>query len=93
MTFSVPLPAYLQKRTWTPILLQGTGCSSAGFTQGQGCNDQKGISDVQVFDEDEIKQEYGLTPSQIIDLKALMGDSSIISPAFRGGQKQPQASS
>ncbi len=49
---------------------------------------KKGISDVQVFDEDEIKQEYGLTPSQIIDLKALMGDSSDNIPGVPGvGQK------
>nr|MBO2493493.1 DNA polymerase I [Clostridia bacterium] len=49
---------------------------------------RKGISDVKVFDVEEIEKEYGLTPSQIIDLKALMGDSSDNIPGVPGiGEK------
>ena len=45
---------------------------------------KKGISDVQIFDVDEVKREYGLTPLQIIDMKALMGDSSDNIPGVPG---------
>lgn len=49
---------------------------------------KKGISDVRVFDVEEIKKEYGLTPAQIVDLKALMGDSSDNIPGIPGiGEK------
>ena len=49
---------------------------------------KKGISDVQIFDVDEVKREYGLTPLQIIDMKALMGDSSDNIPGVPGvGEK------
>lgn len=49
---------------------------------------KKGISDVRVFDVEGIKNEYGLTPAQIIDLKALMGDSSDNIPGVPGiGEK------
>ncbi len=49
---------------------------------------KKGISDVQVYDMDEVKREYGLEPIQIIDLKALMGDSSDNIPGVPGiGEK------
>jgi len=44
---------------------------------------KKGISDVRVFDVEGIKNEYGLTPDQIIDLKALMAIVPITYPAFR----------
>ena len=37
---------------------------------------RKGISDIEVFDEEHLLQEYGLKPEQIIDLKGLMGDQS-----------------
>lgn len=37
---------------------------------------KKGISDIQKFDIAEVKKEYGLSPAQIVDMKALMGDSS-----------------
>jgi DNA polymerase-1 len=36
----------------------------------------KGISEVKIFDEDSVKEKYGVTPGQIIDLKALIGDAS-----------------
>lgn len=40
------------------------------------------------FDEDEVNEKYGLTPLQIIELKALAGDSSDNIPGVRGiGQK------
>ena len=49
---------------------------------------KKGISDVQIFDVDEVKREYGLTPLKIIDMKALMGDSSDNIPGVPGeGEK------
>lgn len=37
---------------------------------------RKGITDTAVYDEDAIKERYGLTPNQMIDFKALRGDPS-----------------
>lgn len=37
---------------------------------------KKGISDAKMYDENAIKEEYGLTPRQIVDYKALSGDPS-----------------
>ena len=37
---------------------------------------KKGISDTFIYDEDAVKERYGLTPDQIIDFKALKGDAS-----------------
>lgn len=49
---------------------------------------KKGISDVVKYDPETLKAEYGLTPPQIIDLKALMGDSSDNIPGVPGvGEK------
>ncbi len=49
---------------------------------------KKGISDVQIFNIEEVKKEYGLTPHQIIDMKALMGDASDNIPGVPGvGEK------
>ena len=49
---------------------------------------RKGISEVDRFNPDEIKEKYGLTPMQIIDLKGLMGDSSDNIPGIPGvGEK------
>jgi DNA polymerase-1 len=49
---------------------------------------KKGISDVVRYDPATLKAEYGLAPSQIIDLKALMGDTSDNIPGVPGvGEK------
>ncbi|WP_068773627.1 DNA polymerase I [Paenibacillus sp. FJAT-26967] len=49
---------------------------------------RKGISEVDRYDPAEIQEKYGLTPSQIIDLKGLMGDSSDNIPGIPGvGEK------
>jgi DNA polymerase-1 len=49
---------------------------------------RKGISEVDIFDPNEIKEKYGLTPLQIIDLKGLMGDASDNIPGVPGvGEK------
>ena len=37
---------------------------------------QKGISNVLKVDREVLKQEFGLNPEQVIDLKSIMGDSS-----------------
>ncbi len=37
-----------------------------------------------VFDEEKVKEVYGLTPEQIIDLKSLMGDPSDNIPGVKG---------
>ena len=49
---------------------------------------KKGISDLEVYDEDKVKERYELTPKQFIDLKGLMGDSSDNIPGVAGiGEK------
>lgn len=49
---------------------------------------KKGISETVRYDPETLKAEYGLTPSQIIDLKALMGDTSDNIPGVPGvGEK------
>lgn len=49
---------------------------------------KKGISQTQAYDLDRLKEEYGLTPDQMIDLKGLMGDSSDNIPGIPGiGEK------
>lgn len=49
---------------------------------------RKGISEVELYDTNEIKDKYGLTPKQIIDLKGLMGDASDNIPGIPGvGEK------
>ena len=37
---------------------------------------RKGISEVVMYDAKQLKEDFGLQPCQIVDLKALMGDSS-----------------
>lgn len=44
----------------------------------------KGLSESKMFDTCEVKEKYGLQPSQIIDLKALTGDSADNYPGVRG---------
>ncbi|MDQ7822818.1 MAG: DNA polymerase I [Candidatus Eremiobacteraeota bacterium] len=44
----------------------------------------RGISEFVVFDEEKVKAKYGLTPSQIVDLKAIAGDSSDNLPGVAG---------
>lgn len=49
---------------------------------------KKGISETVRYDPDQLKEEMGLTPAQIIELKALMGDSSDNIPGVPGvGEK------
>jgi DNA polymerase-1 len=37
---------------------------------------KKGISDTIIYNEDKVREEYGLAPAQMIDYKALAGDAS-----------------
>ncbi|KKK35728.1 DNA polymerase I [Salinicoccus sediminis] len=49
---------------------------------------KKGISDIDLYNPDFIKEQYGLKPLQIIDLKGLMGDKSDNIPGVPGvGEK------
>lgn len=49
---------------------------------------KKGLSEVAEIDTERLKEEYGLTPSQVIDFKALMGDASDNIPGVSGiGEK------
>ncbi|PLR81492.1 DNA polymerase I [Bacillus canaveralius] len=49
---------------------------------------RKGITDIEAYTPDHIKEKYGLTPAQIIDMKGLMGDSSDNIPGVPGiGEK------
>ncbi len=52
------------------------------------CYTRKGVSDILELSMDNFKDEIGLTPAQIIDLKALMGDKSDNIPGVAGiGEK------
>lgn len=49
---------------------------------------KKGVSNTVKYTKDLMDEEYGMTPQQFIDLKALMGDSSDNIPGVKGvGQK------
>lgn len=48
----------------------------------------KGLSQTKLYDEAAVKERYGLTPSQLIDYKTLVGDTSDNLPGIRGiGEK------
>lgn len=52
------------------------------------CLTKKGISELEIVDKDELDKLYSLTPNQMIELKALMGDSSDNIPGVKGvGEK------
>ncbi|HHU06882.1 MAG TPA: DNA polymerase I [Clostridiaceae bacterium] len=47
-----------------------------------------GVTQYEVINAEKLKEKYGITPQQIIDLKALMGDKSDGIPGIRGiGEK------
>lgn len=49
---------------------------------------RRGLSDTVTYDEDMVKQRYGLVPSQMIDFKAIAGDPSDNIPGVKGiGEK------
>lgn len=49
---------------------------------------RKGVSDTVIYDAQAVKERYGLTPEQIVDYKALAGDSSDNIPGVKGvGEK------
>lgn len=49
---------------------------------------RKGVSEIEVFDKEHLREVYGLEPWQIIDLKGLMGDASDNIPGIKGvGEK------
>ncbi len=49
---------------------------------------RKGISETELYDTGRVKERYGLTPEQMIDVKGLMGDSSDNIPGVPGiGEK------
>lgn len=49
---------------------------------------KKGITELEVYDEAKLQEKYGVTPTQFIDLKGLMGDSSDNIPGIPGvGEK------
>ncbi|WP_026174264.1 DNA polymerase I [Effusibacillus pohliae] len=49
---------------------------------------RKGITETERYDPEKVKERYGLTPQQIVDLKGLMGDSSDNIPGVPGvGEK------
>lgn len=49
---------------------------------------KKGISETVLYDEKQLMLDFGVTPQQIIDLKALMGDASDNIPGISGvGEK------
>jgi len=44
----------------------------------------KGVSILNYYDKDKVKEKFGITPDQIIDYKALMGDPSDNYPGVKG---------
>ena len=49
---------------------------------------RKGVTDIESFNKEEVFAKYELTPSQIVDLKGLMGDPSDNLPGIPGvGEK------
>jgi DNA polymerase I len=49
---------------------------------------RKGVTDIEKYTPDHIKEKYGLSPEQIIDMKGLMGDASDNIPGVPGiGEK------
>lgn len=44
----------------------------------------KGISEMTLYDEKKVMEKYGVTPSQFVEMKALMGDSSDNYPGVSG---------
>ncbi len=56
------------------------------------CYTRKGVSDILELTSENFQSEIGLTPAQIIDLKALMGDKSDTIPGVAGiGEKTAYA--
>lgn len=45
---------------------------------------KKGLSNIELFDPESFVQKYGINPSQFLDLKSLMGDSSDNIPGVPG---------
>ena len=49
---------------------------------------QKGLSDIADLDEAGLKEKYGVEPYQVIEMKAIMGDTSDNIPGVKGvGEK------
>ena len=49
---------------------------------------KKGVSETVILNKENLKEYYGVTPSQVVDLKSLMGDSSDNIPGVTGvGEK------
>lgn len=49
---------------------------------------RRGITETEIYDNENFKEKMGITPKQIIDLKSLMGDSSDNIPGVKGiGEK------
>jgi DNA polymerase I len=62
-----------------------TQLSSKGTTV---CITRKGITDIEVYTPEHIKEKWEITPDRIIDMKGLMGDSSDNIPGVPGvGEK------
>lgn len=56
------------------------------------CSTQKGRPHTEVYDIEAVKAKYGILPSKLIDMKALMGDSSDNIPGVPGiGEKTAAA--
>ncbi len=53
---------------------------------------KKGVTEVETVDLETLKNDYGLTPSQVVDFKALRGDTSDNIPGVKGvGDKTAMA--
>ena len=83
------LAARAERRDWQTVLVTGDrDALQLVSPKTVTLLTKKGITDVKRYDEAAVRQEYGLEPRQIIDLKGLMGDASDNIPGVPGvGEK------
>ena len=83
------LANYCEKKNILPIIVTGDkDALQLVSDKTKVLITKKGISSLEVYDEKEIINQYGLSPKQMIDLKGLMGDKSDNIPGIPGiGEK------
>ncbi|SMB92916.1 DNA polymerase I [Desulfonispora thiosulfatigenes DSM 11270] len=80
---------YGENQNWENLILTGDrDALQLVSDQTKVLLTKKGITNLEIYDVDAIKEKYNLKPAQIIDLKGLMGDTSDNIPGVPGvGEK------